>query len=184
MCMNNAYYKSLIEAVLRLSEANDWKSAAVEWSIYDLEEDEALTQSCVCGKENLRYLFTISNTVNGNTLYPIGSSCIMKFERTDLNEQVSAKKQLFKLLHAIESNSFLTLSSDLFSRKLLHYLYVNGAFKATKYNEFKPINDYQFMLDMFNKGQRRSEKQDQKAAAIILNSIRPFLRQELNEKIR
>ena len=88
------------------------------------------------------------------------------------------------MLHAIENNSFLTLSSDFFSRKLLLYLLDLGAFKPTSYNHYNPEKDYQFMLDMFNKRSRRTESQDKKATAIILNSIRPFLREMLCEKIR
>ena len=150
----------------------------------DVEEDETLEESCVCGKENLRYLFTIRNIYNGHTLFPIGSSCIKKFERYDLNEEVAAKEQLFKLLHAIENNEFLTLSSSLFSRKLLLYLYDIGAFKPTPHNRYNPENDYHFMLDMFNKRNRMSYRQESKTTAIILNSIKPFLQQMLFNKIR
>lgn len=184
MTNTSSYYKNLIEAVIRHSQADDWRSAVAEWSIDDVEEDETQTESCVCGKESLRYLFTIRNKLNDKILYPIGSSCIKKFERNDLNEEVNVKEQLFKLLHAIENNSFLTLSSDYFSRKLLLYLYDLGAFKATAYNHYKPEADYLFMLDMFNKRARRTESQDKKATAIIMNSLRPFLRKMLQTKIR
>lgn len=142
-----------------------------------------MSESCVCGKENLRYLFTIQNTINRNILYPIGSSCIKKFERTDFYELASVKEQLFKLLHAIERNSFITLSSEFFSRKLLRYLYDNDAFNATSYNGFEPYNDYKFLLDMFNK-RNRSENQEKKATAIILNSIKPYLQNLLKNKIK
>lgn len=184
MTNTSSYYKNLIEAVLRLSQADGWRSAVAEWSIHDVEEDETQTESCVCGKENLRYLFTIRNKFNNNMLYPIGSSCIKKFERNDLNEEVAVKEQLFRLLHAIENNSFLTLSSDFFSRKLLLYLYDLGAFKPTVYNHYNPVEDYQFMLNMFNKRARRTENQNKKATAIILNSIRPFLHEMLRIKVR
>lgn len=177
------YWLNLIQAVLTLSEANDWKSAVAEWYLDDVEEDENLEESCVCGKEHLRYFFTIRNVLNNNTLYPIGSSCIKKFNRADLNEEVSAKEQLFKLLHAIENNSFLTLSTEFFSRKLLLYLYELGAFEATQYNDFEPHNDYKFLLDMFNK-RNRTDKQNKKATAIILSLIRPFLQEVLKDKIR
>lgn len=106
-------------------------------------------------------------------MYPIGSSCIKKFERADLDEEAAVKEQLFKLLHAIENNRFLTLSSEFFSRKLLRHLYEIGAFKPTQYNNYNPEEDYQFMLDMFNK-RSRTMKQEKKATAIILNSIKPF----------
>lgn len=157
----SSYYIRLKNAVLKLSESSDWHSAVLEWQIIDVVEDDTLSESCVCGKENLRYLFTIQNTINRNILYPIGSSCIKKFERTDLYELASVKEQLFKLLHAIERNSFITLSSEFFSRKLLRYLYDNDAFNATSYNGFEPYNDYKFLLDMFNK-RNRSENQEKK----------------------
>jgi len=184
MGRNSAYYRNLIATVLRLSESNEWESAVNEWCIEGVEEDETLAESCVCGKEELRYLFTIRNTINESTLSPIGSSCIKKFERTDLNEEIAVKIKLFKLLHAIEKNKFLTLSAELFSRKLLRHLYDVAVFKASRFNNFDPYNDYQFMLDMFNKCQRRTEKEDKRVSAIILNSIKPSLRQMLNKKIR
>lgn len=180
---NSAYYQNLIQRVIDHSNSKIWESAVLEWEIFDWEEDETLESSCVCGKENLRYLFTIRNTLNGNMLYPIGSSCIKKFERDDLNEETAVKEQLFKLLHAIENNSFLALSSEFFSRKLLRHLYDIGAFKPTQYNHYKPEEDYQFMLDMFNK-RSRTIKQEKKATAIILNSIKPFLYEMLQNKVR
>ncbi|MDR2599613.1 MAG: hypothetical protein LBC73_05000 [Oscillospiraceae bacterium] len=184
MELRNSYFINLIQTVIGLSVAGDWYSAVEEWYLYDVEEDEFLEESCICGKENLRYLFTIRNEYNGNTLFPIGSSCIKKFERSDLNEEVAAKEQLFKLLHAIENNEFLSLSSNLFTRKLLLYLYEIGAFTPTTYNRYNPENDYQFMLDMFNKRNRMTERQENKTTAIILSSIKPFLRKILHDKIR
>lgn len=180
---NSAYYQNLTQRVIDSSESDTWESAALEWEIFDCEEDGTLEASCICGKENLRYLFTIRNTINENILYPIGSSCIKKFERADLNEKASVKEQLFKLLHAIENNSFLTLSSEFFSRKLLKHLHEIGAFKPTQYNFYKPEADYQFMLNMFNK-RSRTLKQEKKATAIILNSIKPFLQKLLQNKVR
>ena len=183
MKKSSSYYIRLKNAVLKLSESSDWYSAVLEWQIIDVVEDDTLSESCVCGKENLRYLFTIQNTINRNILYPIGSSCIKKFERADLYELASVKEQLFKLLHAIERNSFITLSSEFFSRKLLRYLYDNDAFNATSYNGFEPYIDYKFLLDMFNK-RNRSENQEKKATAIILNSIKPYLQNLLKNKIK
>jgi len=31
-----------------------------------------MQSSCICGKENIKYLFTIKNNINGNSVYPIG----------------------------------------------------------------------------------------------------------------
>lgn len=141
----SANFRNLMQAVLEKSEAGDWDAAVTEWELDDVVEDEMLEESCVCGKEKLRYLFTIRNGINGNLLYPIGSSCIKRFGRDELTKEVAAKEQLFKLLHDIEERKFITLSSEFFSRKLLCYLYELGAFKPTSYNGYDPHNDYQFL---------------------------------------
>jgi len=183
---NSIYYMNLIERVIDKSEALNWENAVLEWEVFDCEEDETLQSSCICGKEELRYLFTIRNTRNGNLLYPIGSSCIRKFERDDLDEDASIKEQLFKLLHAIEKSEFITLSSDLFSRKLLFYFYDEDVFKPNSYNRYNPEVDYEFMLQMFNKRNKDSIStlQRGKISAIIMDSIRPYLRAVLKDKIK
>ena len=183
MLNRSTYSKTLIKDVMDNSESECWDDAVKEWEIVDVEEDECLEESCICGKEHLRYLFTIKNQLNGNRLYPIGSSCIKKFERDDLKLEVDCKEQLFKLLHAVEDNQYLKLSSEFFSRKLLRYLFEVGAFKANQHNNYTPENDYKFMLEMFNK-RTRTDKQNDKATAIILGSIKPFLQIELAGKIK
>ena len=132
------YFQTLIKDVMDNSESEYWEDAVTEWEIVDVEEDERLEESCICGKEHLRYLFTIKNQLNGNELYPIGSSCIKKFERDDLKHLVDVREQLFKLLHAVEDNQYLQLSSDFFSRKLLRYLLDIGAFEPNQWNNYNP----------------------------------------------
>jgi hypothetical protein len=186
MRFNSPYYRNLIKQVVDNSEASAWEDAIFEWEVFDCEEDDSLFSSCICGKENLRYLFTIRNIENGNILYPIGSSCIKKFERDDLNQDASIKEQLFKLLHAIEKNEYITLSREYFSRKLLGYLYEEGAFHANSYNRYNPEVDFEFLLKMFNKRDKDSitPAQERKITAIIMGSIRPFLRELLKDKIK
>jgi len=183
---NSSYYQKLVQRVINNSEASDWESAVLEWEVFDCEEDESLESSCICGKEELRYLFTIRNIRNGNMLYPIGSSCIRKFERDDLDDDVSIMEQLFRLLHALENNQFITLTSDLFSRRLLGYFYDENVFQANSHNGFDPEADYEFLLKMFNKRDKDSisSAQQRKVSAIIMGSIRPYLRTVLNDKIQ
>lgn len=183
--MVNIYRENLIKRVLDASESQYWDSAVLEWEIVGCEEDDALSSSCICGKEDLRYLFTIQNKKNRNILYPIGSSCIQKFERDDLNELATIREKLFKLFHAITEFSFITLSPEFFSRKLLKYLLDDGAFDANEFNNYNPNIDYEFMLKMFNKRDKDSitAKQQKKISAIIMNSIRPYLVKQLLEKI-
>ena len=162
MVEKSQYFKNLIKVVVDNSESKDWKSAVDEWKIIDVVEDEKLEESCICGKEHLRYLFTIKNEENGRKLYPIGRLCIKKFERKELKDEVNIKEQLFKLLHAVEDNEFLQLSSEYFSRKLLHYLYEAGAFKATQWNDNDPkktINFYVICLTKRRELKNRIRKQ-------------------------
>lgn len=183
--MESTYVKRMIITVINKSESNVWEEAVTEWEIYDCEEDESCSERCICGKENIKYLYTIRNVVNGNMLFPIGSSCIKKFNRTDLKEEITLREGLFKLLHAVEENKYLSLSSELFSRKLLKWLYNQGAFDNA-YNHYDGEGDYEFMLKMFNKRDKSSItiKQDKKIKAVLLNSIKPFLIKTLSEKIK
>lgn len=183
--MDSTYVINLTAKVIERSESKYWKDAVTEWKIDDCEEDESCSSECICGKENIKYLYTIRNILNGNTLFPIGSSCIKKFNRTDMNEEISLRESTFKLLHAVEDNKYLSLSTELFSRKLLKWLYEQGAFD-TPYNRYDGEEDYDFMLEMFNKRNKSAitVKQDKKIKAILLNSIKPFLQSALAEKVK
>ena len=118
-------------------------------------------------------------------MFPIGSSCIKKFNRNDLNEQTSITEKLFKLYHAVGNNQFLSLSTDLFNRKLLQYLYKERAFylENGKYGEDE---NYEFLLQMFNKRDKNSitSGQRRKIVAILLNNIKPFVQKRLASKVK
>lgn len=103
----------------------------------------------------------------------------------DLRDATSLIESQFKLLHAVEEGRYLSLSSELFSRKLLRWLYEEGAFD-TEYNDYDGEDDYEFMLKMFNKRDKDSIslKQDKKIKALLLNAIKPFLQDRLAEKVR
>ena len=184
--MDSSYRRNLINKVLDASQSSLWDSAVCEWVIEDCEEDRSLSYSCICGKENLRYLYTIRNIYNGNILYPIGSCCIKKFDREDMDEAVSVTEDMFRLLHAIRDGKFINLTPDFFSRKLLKKLYEEEVFTPSRYNNFNGYNDYQFMLDMFNKRNKDSitQRQQQKIRGIIAYSIRPYLEEQLSSRIR
>ena len=143
--MASIYVERLIKRVIELSQSSDWDTAVAEWEIADCEEDDTLSESCVCGKEHLYYLFTIENAINGNTLFPIGSSCIKKFGRDDLDDEAAVREKMFKLYHAVEDNHFISLSPEFFSRKLLKKLYDEGAFDC-EYNGYDGYDDYEFRL--------------------------------------
>lgn len=66
--MGNLYTDNLIGTVIGLSVADDWEGARREWRIVGCEVDETHSATCVCGKEGLRYVYTIANTETGETL--------------------------------------------------------------------------------------------------------------------
>lgn len=174
------YYDNLMQSVLNNSESKEWDFAVREWEIYDCDEDDECATVCICGKEGLRYAFTIKNKYNGNLLYPIGSTCIKKFGVRELYDDADVWEQEFELYNVVSRNRFIGLKDGLFSRKLLRKLYEDGAFVESPYNNFNSHNDYQFMLDMFNK-RNLTDAQKSKCSAIILNSIMPFIRRKLKK---
>ena len=169
---------------MHASISDSWEEAVGEWEIFDCEEDSSLSESCVCGKERLKFLFTIKNVHNDNYLYPIGSSCINKFNRLELSDEAEIQESMFKLLHAVETNTYLKLESPLFSRKLLKALYEEGALD-NEYNHYNGYNDYEFLLRMFNKRNKEdiTYRQQRKINGILAYSIRPFLVERLSSKI-
>lgn len=152
--MSSAYKENLIKTVVENSVAKNWESAVLEWGIEDCLEDETCSESFVCGKFGLRYLYTILNCRNGIALYPIGSCCIQKFNRNDLDEEISVREGMFRLLHAVEDNRFIELTPKFFSRKLINELYDRGAFD-NEYNNFDGEEDYLFFLRMFGKRKKK-----------------------------
>lgn len=171
-------FKLLMKTVINNSDSHDWHNAVYEWDIVSMEENEDADSICVCGNTGLRYLYEIENKCNGNILFPIGSTCIKQFERDDLNEELSNREMMFKLINSVKQRQMIHLKSDLFSRKFLSYLYEHNAFAETKYNNFDSYNDYKFMLDMFNK-RELSTLQQRKTTAITMNSIIPYVRSQI-----
>ncbi len=57
---------------------------------------------------------------------------------------------MFKLLHAVENNDFIELSTERFTRKIIRALYEDGAFDS-RFNNFDGEDDYDFFLKMFNR---------------------------------
>ena len=102
--MTSKYYENLLSVVLDSSKSSSWEEAVLEWGVSDWDEDEEMETSCLCGKENIRYLFTIENTLTGLELEPIGSQCIKKFEREDLTDLTVTYEKLFKLKSALSNN--------------------------------------------------------------------------------
>ena len=116
--MARIYMERLIKTVIELSHGNDWDTAVVEWEIIDCEEDSTLSESCICGKEHLFYLFTIKNIITGSTLFPIGSSCIktpnsFRFRQSSCpgNSLKSYLKMVHLIVNTMITTDWMTMSS-------------------------------------------------------------------------
>lgn len=173
---------NLVYNVLELSEAEDWENARREWKVTDCIEDVGCSGECVCGKENLRYLFTIVNIENGNTLFPIGSTCIEKFEIDEMAEEQKCWRQAMSLMNEavrLGRDNYVPFTSKFFSRKLLWFIYEKNGFhdvrKDPDEDEDRMYSRYTFMLNMFNK-RSRTEKQEQLITVYMKYAIYPWLR--------
>lgn len=171
----------LQKTILKNSVSKIWAEAAREWEIAGCDEDESLRSSCLCGRGHLKYLYTLRNKKNGKTLSPIGGACIKKFGRSDFDEQREIDERLFRLTRAAEENRYISLTPDFFSRKLLKYILEDGAFTPSKYNHYNGENDYDFLLKMFNRKKAPAGREKAKIRAIIVLSIKPYLKKRKEE---
>lgn len=181
------YEETLFNRVIELSQSKHWEDAVNEWKIVSCEEDLVGASQCICGREDIKYLYTLQNNLTGNTLHPVCSGCIYGFGREDLIKEAEMKKSLFKLLHTLEESSSIILNPDFFTVDILQYLYEQGAFLPVKYNEYNGYNDYSFLLAMYKRIRKAStwvkpditKAQYRKMSAIIRNSVLPYLRGNL-----
>ncbi len=97
------YQKKLIETVMNKSLGDTWEEAVQEWDIIDCAEDSSLSKSCICGKEQIKYLYRLHNRKTNQWLFPIGSSCINKFQRKDLQEKTATTEAMLDYCMLLET---------------------------------------------------------------------------------
>lgn len=170
---------NLPKEVVALSCADDFDAARHEWDLVDRGIDPTSSQNCVCGKEGLKYLFTIRNRETGAMLYPIGSKCIEQFGREDLDQQTNIAIKMYAVLAEYRDTGALKLKGGEITRAVLKQLYEEGCFPANRYNGGNPEVDYQFLLDMFNKRKEPSEKQQSKIRVLLNRTVGPYLERTL-----
>ena len=98
-----------------------------------------------------------------------------------MDEKANVREQLFELLHAVEKGQYLELTPNFFPKTIevfIWYWCIPGNLVERQH-----YKDYQFMPDMFNK-RTRATGQNKKVTAILLYSIKPFLQQYLENKVR
>ena len=167
----------LQNVVFDYSTSKEWNEAVQEWEIVDFEEDKDMLSSCLCGKEHIKYLYTIENKTTGIILNPVGSKCIQKFDRDDMKDQINIYERLFKLVNARRDNKFIELKGKekYFSNKLLDYLLEQDAINTGRHKTLKQL---------FNKRNELTDKQKKFATWIILNEIFPWLDKEIESKVK
>lgn len=170
-------FETLKKKIEANSVAGRFYQAVNEWTVTAVEEEPTGDGECICGQQELRYMYTIENPQSGRTLRYIGSTCVQHFESKDLDLQVSVFRELFELQKKFRANKAVEMNADYFSRESLKWLHQEKAFPATQYNGQDGANDYQFLLDMFNKHHKEdiTSKQRGKINGLISYQIRPMV---------
>lgn len=172
--MKSEARKKLIDAIVTNSEAENWDDAVTEWDVCDeITEDWTGMSQCVCGQSDIRYLYRIRNHVTGHELYPIGSCCIEKFGRTELNRDAETLRKLILIRHAVENNETVTVNKKYFSRHFISYLYEHNAFRDSPRNFNDAEFDYKLLTKAFN-SRSISENEANRVREIIDTYVIPF----------
>lgn len=167
-------FEALKNAVIEASEADNWEDAVKEWEVVSCEEDDTLSESCICGQEQLRYLYTIRNLNNENELYPIGSSCINRFGRESMTDDADFLCKLSMLNHMggqLWRCNWHDLKSYL-SRRMIEWLWDSGVFEDT-FSDGKET--YDMMLDIFNK-RNPTYRQTRAFRTVLYYTVLPWYR--------
>ena len=85
---------NLIEIINQNSTSENFQMNSREWSVIECIDQGEDTERCICGKEGIRYCYRIYNKKTNKSLYPIGSSCIKKFNNEDMNSQMKTLTEL------------------------------------------------------------------------------------------
>lgn len=169
-------FETLKKVIEENSVAAHFHDAVHEWTVVAVEEHPDNEGECVCGQQNLLYMYTIHNRETQENLTYIGSQCVHHFKRQDLNMQVSVFSQLLALKKAIEDGTKITLTSEHFSKALLAWLSDEGAFNNER-NGYNGEGDYAFFVKMFNKRKKEdiTDAQNKKIWAMLNFQVKPFI---------
>lgn len=170
-------FQSLKRAVIDASVADRWSAAVLEWEVTYVEERPQRDGECVCGQTGLLWLYTIANDSTGTELFPIGSSCVNHFGRSDLTKQISIFRKLVFTRDAARAGERVEITSTYFSRAVLDYLLLSGAFTPDAHNGNDGAKDHAFLRQMFGKKDKSalSTKQAYRLRKLLDDKVIPFL---------
>lgn len=93
MCITTSQsFEKLSSTIIAHSEADNFAVACTEWDVTGLEvidphaSEGGTPGRCVCGHYPIVDCYTITNRLNGSTLYPVGNVCIRHFDRADMTD--------------------------------------------------------------------------------------------------
>ena len=157
----------LIEGVIKASVSKDWQQAKTEWSVVDYYESSG--ESCLCGKENITHCHTIENTETGETLGPIGSSCVEKFESPTMNEGVALSRTFVELNTAFNNYANIDdMRTLLRNKKLITKLADDNVFGDNITNDFYG--------KMVRKRTQGSDRQEAWFKRLVFYEVKPYVR--------
>ena len=168
------YVKMFQGAVMAASEAYEWESAKNEWYIAACRHVHEKEGHCICGHQALNFMYTLKNRVNGQELFPVGSSCVGLLENDDENRTAAAYRTLFRLKPAALYNGYDSLKI-LFSRGLIDLMWRLGVFVPRDDNDFDAYEDYIFLREVFSQRKEPREGQKRKVKRLLELVVIPWL---------
>ncbi len=114
---------ALAGIIMQASQAETWAQARLEWDVIEREDIGADSEMCVCGHEGIRYLHTVENRVTDEVLYPVGSTCVEKFDSEDMLVRSRELKAVREIEKAVNKG---TLSHQSFSKRGIDGLWREG----------------------------------------------------------
>lgn len=103
---------NLIEIINQNSTSENFQMNSREWSVMECIDQGEDTERCICGKEGIRYCYRIYNKKTNKSLYPIGSSCIKKFNNEDMNSQMKTLTELADFKRYLKEAVLLAITKN------------------------------------------------------------------------
>lgn len=175
--MNNQKQKKprdwkLIDTIIKSSQSDTWQDAKNEWVVKDYwYEDDA---TCICGHEHINHCHTLENKETGESVGPIGSSCIEKFESQTMKDDVSLTRTMVELNKEFDQYTrFNNVRPLLRNRKLMNHLIESSIFQ----NE----NEESFYMKMVRKTTPMTEKQESWMRRLVFYNVKPYIQRQIAE---
>lgn len=164
-------FKILSKYVIARSVSNDWEDARNEWVIDHLEStNDPLGGTCICTKTGLHYLYMIKNMYNKKEIFPIGSSCIKLFGRSDLNQSAKA-------LHDAKAIAEWPLK-DVISAVNHHFGFSRAVIKYLFEQDVITRPQYVWLMAAFNSKKPLNDEGKKYVTDLVRNQIRPWYKQQ------